>query len=374
MRRTLTEAARSLCFVLLWPAASAAPAFVAVGTYTHGAPHQGIWMAEFDEQSGTLQPLRLAAESPDPSFLAQSADGATLAASEEHGNAVSTFAFNRHTGRLTLLGRQACPGSPAHIALSPDGHALVAANYGGGTVAVFPLEPSGAPGPRAASLVLPGPLGPDPRRQTQSRPHSALFGPDATALICDLGADRISIFRLRDQPPFLGPQPQWVARVLPGSGPRHAVFARDGRHFYVVNEMAATVAVFAWPSHQSEPQLAQTVSLLPPAFSGDHGAAEIALSADERFLYASTRGPDLLTVLGHDAQGRWQVVQILPCGGKVPRSFALDPSGHWLLCAHQKSADLTLFQVDPATGRLTPRAGLAGPAAPAEPACVLWLR
>jgi 6-phosphogluconolactonase len=42
-----------------------------------------------------------------------------------------------------------------------------------------------------------------------------------------------------------------------------------------------------------------------------------------------------------------------PSGGKIPRDFALDRSGRWLVAAHQNSNDLSVFAVDAGSGELT---------------------
>jgi 6-phosphogluconolactonase len=41
-------------------------------------------------------------------------------------------------------------------------------------------------------------------------------------------------------------------------------------------------------------------------------------------------------------------------GGKTPRNFNVDPTGQWVLAANQGSNSVVVFQVDQATGQLTP--------------------
>ena len=40
--------------------------------------------------------------------------------------------------------------------------------------------------------------------------------------------------------------------------------------------------------------------------------------------------------------------------GKTPRSFNMDPTGHYLIAANQDSDSLVVFRVDAKTGHLTP--------------------
>ena len=51
--------------------------------------------------------------------------------------------------------------------------------------------------------------------------------------------------------------------------------------------------------------------------------------------------------------GRLEFLGAEPIRGRVPRNFALDPSGKWLLAAGQDSHGVSVFSIDGATGRLT---------------------
>ena len=83
-------------------------------------------------------------------------------------------------------------------------------------------------------------------------------------------------------------------------------------------------------------------------------AAELAISADGLFLYASNRGEDSLVVFSIRAkEGKLEFVQRISSGGKTPRHFTLDPTNQWLLCGNQDSAAITIFRRDPITGKLS---------------------
>ena len=51
--------------------------------------------------------------------------------------------------------------------------------------------------------------------------------------------------------------------------------------------------------------------------------------------------------------GRLTPVENTPTGGKIPRNFRIDPTGHFLLAANQKSDSITIFKIDQKTGKLT---------------------
>jgi 6-phosphogluconolactonase len=113
------------------------------------------------------------------------------------------------------------------------------------------------------------------------------------------------------------------------------------------------------------------VSVLPPGHQGEATAAEVRVHPGGRFVYGSGRGPDTIAVFAADgASGALSLVEIVPCGGRGPRSFAISPDGAWLVCAHQESDTLCAFRIDARTGRLT---RVPGTVPVSMPVCVLFV-
>src|SRR2546430_9547348 len=122
--------------------------FVYVGTYSR-QNSQGIYAYRFQESTGKLTPLGVAAEiSGDPSFLAVSPNQRFLYAVTEGGpGGVSAFSIDGATGKLKLLNSVSSRGrGPAHLALDKTGKWLFVANYGAGSIAAFPLQADGSLG------------------------------------------------------------------------------------------------------------------------------------------------------------------------------------------------------------------------------------
>jgi 6-phosphogluconolactonase (cycloisomerase 2 family) len=344
------------------PSEFAGKSLVYFGTYT-GAKSKGIYVSQFDSVTGKLSAPELAAETRNPTFLAVAPGGNFLYAVNEvdeisgkPGGAVSAFARDASTGKLTLLNQQDSGGvGPCHVAVDATGKCLLVANYGSGSVAALPIQTDGSLGEATTFLQHTG-SGANPQRQAGPHAHFILPSPDNRfTLDCDLGLDKIFINHLdansgkltAGEPPF--------ATVAPGSGPRHLVFSPDGRFVYVVNEMGGAITVFSYAAANAVMTEVQTISTLPEDFAGKNTAAEIAMHPNGKFLYASNRGHDSIAVFAVNQQtGQLTFVEHQSTLGRAPRHFAIDPTGRWLLAENQTSSSVVVFAIDPDTGRLQP--------------------
>jgi 6-phosphogluconolactonase len=339
-----------------------------LGTYTPaGGASRGIYAVRLDPATGRLGEPVLAAETPNPTFLAWHPDGRTLYALGENGQvngkpggALAAYRHDAATGALSFLNAEPTGGiGLAHVGVDATGRTAVVISYHGGYVSSFPILPGGALGVRTSFLPHAGPLGPNTKRQDKPHPHSVTFSPDNRFVYdCDLGLDRI--FRYNLDPAAATLTPAGETASSPGAGPRHSTFSAGGNFLYVINELNGTIEVFA-ASPSGALTLVQAITTLPADFAGENICAEIRLSPDGRFVYGSNRGHDSLAIFSRDtATGTLALVEIVPTGGKHPRNFNLSPDGLWLVCANKDSDNVTVFARDPATGRLTRTAQTLG--------------
>ncbi|HAM73989.1 MAG TPA: 6-phosphogluconolactonase [Verrucomicrobiales bacterium] len=364
-RRPLLRALSSLLAsaALGTPAgASAQEYFAYFGTYT-GKSSKGIYVSRFTPRDGRLSPAQLAAESPDPSFLASHPNGRFLYAVNEvsefqgeKGGGVSAFQIDPATGSLTLLNHQSTKGAaPCHLVVDPSGRAVLVANYGGGSVASYPLGADGRIGPVASFIQHTG-KGTNPQRQEGPHAHSIYVDPIRRhAVVADLGLDKVLTYQFDPTTARLTPNmPPFVA-LTPGAGPRHLAFSPAGRFAYAINEMQSTISVLAYNAQTGEFRLGDSHPTLPAGFKGESSTAEIMMHPTGKFLYGSNRGHDSIAVFSVDpAGGKLQLLQHQAIGGKTPRGFVIDPTGGWLLVGNQGSDQVTTFRIDRSTGRLTP--------------------
>lgn len=350
----MKKKALSLVVSLLPAAASAESVRVYVGTYTSG-PGQGIYRLELDLASGALTPDGAPTQADQPSFLAWSPDGTRLFAVEETGEVrtatsgfVRSFAVDAASGDLKPLGRQPSGGAgPCHVSASRDGRHVFVANYAGGSVSVLPVAPDGQLG--AATAFVQHPAGPE---GAVPHAHSVDLDPaGARLLVADLGLDAVFAYPFDAAKGTLGLPAR--AALPKGAGPRHVAFHPSGTHFYVIDELDATVTVFRYADGTATP--VQTVPTLPAGFAGRNSTAEIAVSPDGRFVYGSNRGHDSIAIFAVDPAAKTLTpAGHQPSGGKHPRHFAIDPTGAFLLAANRDSDNVVVFRIDRATGALTP--------------------
>jgi len=343
------------------------PYQVYVGTYTHKTDSKGIYVYNFDPGTGKLTSLGVAAESQDPSFLAVHPGGKYLYAVNEIDNfsgqksgAVSAFAIDSKTGKLTLLNQTATQGGgPCHVSLDKTGKNVLVANYDGGSIAVFPVREDGSLAPASAFVQH---SGSSVDKERQEGPHAHWIGtsPDNRfALAADLGLDEVLIYRFNAAKGTLSPNNLPYAKVNPGAGPRHLAFHPNGKFAYVLAEMEDGVTAFAYKASNGSFSALQTVSALSTLrkdYKGPKEAAEIAVHPNGKFLYASNRGGiDTISAFSIDpAKGTLHLKDEYPTMGKTPRNFAIDPTGKFLLAANQESNNIVVFRIDSTTGALSP--------------------
>lgn len=327
------------------------PILIAIGTYTANTDSKGIYLLELDTEKQQSRIVNTFA-AQNPSFLQYSPDNSMLYYVEEIGagtvNSVQLDREQVHFGQATTLSTQG--GAPCHIALSPDQKTLIASNYSGGNFAAFSLADDGTLEQRqathafyASSVV--------PDRQKQSHIHSAFYSPDATKVfVQDLGGDHIYQF---DANTITENNTSYIThKMAPGSGPRHLSFSSDQRFVYILNELGGTVDVYTLNKAGEIDRHLQNIATHEG--EGETWCAEIRLSPDGKFLYASNRADkNSISVFGVAQDGRLQLLQVLSSEGKGPRHFNFSPDGKWIVVANQLSNNLSVFARNPEDGRLT---------------------
>ncbi len=317
----------------------------------------GIALAEFDSGTGALSAPRLIAETSTPAHFEITRDGTHLyMCNSGTPGGVSAFEVDRKTGALKFLNYKESKGrGPSYVSVDGTGRYVLDANYGGGYVEVYSLAKDGSLDAQTAFVEHTGSSA-HPQRQT--KPYAHWFRTDPSnkyALAADLGTDEIVVYQFDETTGKITLGDGAKVKVPPGMGPRHIVFHPNGKRVYAIAEMGNEVMAFNWDGGKGALSQFQSVKTLAEDFSGQNTAAEIAIHANGRYLYASNRGEDSVVVYAIDEKsGELSFRQRVSSRGKTPRYFTFDPSNKWLVVSNQESASVVVFSVNPQTGELTP--------------------
>ena len=344
--------------LMLLPLLSIAQTFhLFIGTYT-GKGSKGIYVYKFNAATGKAEWVSNTDSAANPSYLAVSPTGKFVYAVNETGGdkpgAVSAYSFDRNTGKLDFINQELTGGdAPCYVSLSKGNNWLMVANYSGGSLSAFGVNSDGSLNPFSQLIQH---TGSSVNKQRQEKPHvhSVVFSPMQDYLFTsDLGLDKVMVYKVNaeDSKPLEPAIPPFVA-VRDGNGPRHFTFHPNGKFAYLINEMSGTVGAFKYTDGKLT--WLQEIATHPSTFKGKPGSADIHVSPDGKFLYASNRGEEnnLAIFAVNQTTGKLALKGFQSTEGKTPRNFIIDPTGNYLLAANQDTDNIVIFKRNKATGLL----------------------
>lgn len=320
----------------------AVSASAATWVYVANADSQEISVLSLDRQNGRLEPVQTLPVGGTVMPMAVSADKKMLyAALRSQPFRVVSMSIDAASGRLEKKGEASLAESMANIDLDATGRWLFAASYGGGKISVNAIGKDGTVG--AVQQLI----------QTGPNAHAIHANADNRyVLATSLGADQVSTWRFDADKGLLSPNDPPLTQTPAKGGPRHFVWDKAQRFVYLLDELDAALHVFAWDASRGTLKLAQSTTTLPAGFFGKPWAADLHLTPDGRFLYASERTSSTISSFQVDAStGQLQPLGQTPTE-KTPRGFAIDSSGRYLIAAGQESNHVALYAIDAATGAL----------------------
>lgn len=323
-----------------------------IGTYTKTDLSKGIYIYDFDSFSAKATEITHIKTS-NPSFLIADKNQKFVYSvnEEDDKGAVSAFAYNKENNTLQLINTQSSNGkAPCYISLDKTGKWLFTGNYSSGNLAVYRILPDGSIGPMHQFIQHTG-SSINKKRQSAPHVHCTYISADNKMLyVPDLGLDKVMVYPFNAETGHLDTTNKTYISVDPGGGPRHIIFSKNGRYAYLVEEMSGTVNVIK--KSKGLHTIIQSENHLPQGQKGS--GADIHLSPDENFLYASQRSNSTIQIFKVNKKtGRIQYIGEQSVMGVMPRNFTIHPSGKYLLAANQKSNDITIFKRDIKTGLLT---------------------
>lgn len=351
--------------------------YLIVGTY-NSAKSEGIYVYKFNDLDGSTKEISHI-KTANPSYVTVSPDEKFVYSVHElgkegKGGEVAAFSFDKKNGTLTFINQQLTGGDhPCYVEIDKTGKWIIAANYSSGSFSVLPVNKDGSLGVATTTIQHVG-SGKIPGRQKGPHAHCAKLSADNKWLfVADLGMDKVMIYAFDEATGKITPAKDSFAASEPGSGPRHFTFHPTNKYAYLVEEISGTVVAFKY-SNGTLKNL-QRLSTLPAGDTGLIGSADIHVSPDGKFLYASNRGKEgsnTLAIFKIDpVTGMLKAIGHQSTLGKIPRNFNFDPTGKFLLAANQESNEVVIFKRNKQTGLLTDSGKRIDVG---KPVCLKWIK
>jgi 6-phosphogluconolactonase len=347
-----------------------------VGTYSQGGS-EGVYVVEIDREAKASKIVQTVHDKQNPTFLAVHPSQQFLyvayregsGETDKHGT-IAAYRIDQGTGKLSPLNAYSSMGEgPCHVSVDPTGRMLFVSNYRGGNLAAFRLNEDGS---LAADPYVVQHEGKSVHPERQNAPYMHSMIPSSNGryvYASDLGIDKIMIYKVDAEKGALTLAERPFVNSKAGAGPRHFVIHPTIPFAYSVEELSNTVAVYQVDARSGSLAAKGRVPMLSDEIQSEQNtAADIHISKDGRFLYASNRGQDNLAIFRiNPDDGGLSLIGHQPTGGKHPRNFKIDNHGELVFLANMHSDNIVVFVLDAATGLLQPAGWeLSIP----QPACV----
>jgi len=321
-----------------------------VGSFAEG-DDKGIYQLDFNPETGVLSNSLHLAQENRAGYLYLSKDGERVYSSNgTKPGSVSAFKWNKDRTALDKVGNLSSKGDGAcYIGLSSEEDLLAAANYSSGGIVLYPVDQNGdiVDDPQEIQHEGSGPHA----NQKSAHAHCVQFSANGNFLYAvDLGIDQVLAYPIT-QEKKLG-KAKVGLQLDPGDGPRHLVFHPTKNMAFIINELSSTVVSASVDPLTGEFKKIDKQSTLPADYEEKNSCADIHLSPNGKFLYASNRGHNSIAVYSVSDSGHLKPVTIESVQGDWPRNFTLSPDGNFLLAANKNSNNITVFMVDKETGRI----------------------
>src|SRR3954470_8329652 len=325
-----------------------------IGLYTMG-PDGALTPGQRFKAEKLVMPM---AVTPDKRFL--------IAAVRSKPYQAFTYGIDRGSGALTQVGAGPLAESYPYITIDRSARFLLGASYGGHQVGVNPIGSDGRVGEPAQ--VVP----------TARNAHAIrLDNTNQVVFVPHLGTDQVFQFVFDEQSGRLTANTPPVLQMKQGTGPRHLIVSKDNRFVYLLNELTATVTTLALDAKTGLLKELDSVSVLPPDTKlgpgvprgavgtpganqaprntdNDVWAADLHLTPDGRFLYASERTSSTLGAFRVDpSSGKLTFLGSTPTE-KQPRGFNIDPTGRFVVVSGELSDTISSYAIDAESGALKP--------------------
>ncbi|MBI6703004.1 lactonase family protein [Pseudomonas viridiflava] len=310
---------------------------------------------QLDDASGALSLVEQTKAGDQVNPMALSPDGKALfAALRAKPYQVVSFSIEPVTGHLKPLAQAPLAESLAYLSTDRSGRFLMGASYGADLLSVQPIDAQHRPSDSIQTY------------KTGMHAHSVRTDPsNRFAYAGNLGVDRVLQYRLEPKDGKLVPIGEGYVTVPENTGPRHLAFAPNGKFLYVVGEMSGTVTAFSIDGKTGALKQVNQANGIPERLKLAPGqmrdarnndlkddptpriwAADVRISPDGKWLFTSERTSSSVSVFKVDpATGKVTFVENYPVEEKQPRNIAVAPNGRWLLVTGEKAEKVGSYSI-----------------------------
>lgn len=294
----------------------------------------GIHKFTFDKETNKFTSLELVAEFEHPDYFSfnKSEDELVSIITKDNKAGLISFSIDKDyelTKIKSVIDKEA---KACYVSQSEDMY--FSANYGDGTVNIYKKNKKGF---HPIYQIYVG---------EDAKCHQVFMWKQYLVVV-SLGADMVQ---------FYDPANEFglVETILfpEGSGPRHCVFNSDSTKLYVLTELSNELFVLDVKDNLKFEVVEQLSVLNVKHPRKDNTSAAIRITKDEKYLYTSTRGEDIITVFAINEQGA-EVLQHVSTHGEHPRDFILDPDEEYAFIVNRFSNNFVCLGRDKKTGLLT---------------------
>lgn len=307
-------------FCLAMPQASASWVFVSA------ASDKELHVFELDDETGVLALRSSLALPGEPGALAMRSDHRLLAVALRAEGRLASVAFDPDTAEMKLLSDVPAGDDPAHLSFDPSEQCVVTAYYVAGKVSVHSIDEAGKLSQQPTQEIA-----------TARFAHAVVFDPQGqNVYVPHTGSNRIVVFGWDEQERRLMERPEQLIETSEQTGPRHAVWSRDGSRLLVDEEQANRVTAYEQKPDGSLVE-AGSATTLPAEWEGSNATAEIRLHPTRDWVLVSNRGNDSIAIV--DVSDQPEFVKTIATES-VPRSFDITSNGRFMVVAGEATGAL----------------------------------
>ncbi len=303
---------------------------------------------QIHRESGRLEEQGSLQVEGSPACLTLHPNGRNMYVAQRSARTISSLQVDRETGMLKIL--NTIPShNPVYLSTDRSGRFLLAAFNqkqpgleNQMKAAIYRIRDDGKLEPKVVQEILTG-----------LKPHSITTDPSNRFLYLPCtDAEYIMQFKFDPNSGTVTPLKPSYQETPQGTGPRHFDFHGSMDVIYFVNETNGSVTGCRIGEEGTLDPF-QTISTLPENFTGSNISADIHLTPDNRFLYATNRR-DENSIAGYrvdQESGELKRIGIWPTE-RMPREFDIDPSGRYLYAAGEGSGNLAVYRIERKSGEL----------------------